>query len=72
MFGNTIAKRVTKVIKQRVRNAQKKFEESCAKIDQECKEEVARIKNQIALAEAKKFDDKERLADELVESVLGK
>jgi queuine/archaeosine tRNA-ribosyltransferase len=65
MFGsNTIAKRVAAVIKERVRIAQERFDQSSAEIDHNCACQVTEIY-------AKRDAQKEQLADDLVRSVIG-
>lgn len=65
MFGtNTIAKRVAAVIKERVRIAQERYDESCRQIDHDCAVEIEQIYTRQA-------DQKEKLADDLVRSVIG-
>ncbi len=65
MFGtNTIAKRVAAVIKERVRIAQERYDQSCAQIDHDCAVQIENIYT-------KQLEDKERLADDLVRSVIG-
>jgi len=66
MFGttNTIAKRVASVIKERVRIAQERYDQSCNQIDTDTETAVQDLYT-------KAEDQKERLADDLVRSVIG-
>lgn len=65
IFGNSIGKRVAKVIKQRVADAQKAHDEHCKTQDEWCEsmkktaEEQARVK-------------KEEHAEEMVGKILGR
>lgn len=61
---NTIAKRVAAVIKERVRVAQERFDQSCSQIDHDCACQVTEMY-------AKRDSQKEQLADDLVRSVIG-
>lgn len=66
MFGttNTIAKRVASVIKERVRVAQERYDQSCSQIDTD-------TENAVQDLYTKADEQKERLADDLVRSVIG-
>ena len=64
MFGNTIAKRVAAVIKERVRVAQERYDAACSQIDHDCAVKIEQIYTE-------QVDQKEKLADDLVKSVIG-
>lgn len=64
MFTNTIAKRVAAVIKERVKTAQKHYDQVCSQIDTDCS---ARVDE----AYRKRDSDKADIADTLVKGIVG-
>jgi len=65
MWGNSIASRVNKVIKQRVADAQREHNEVCTKLDE-------RFEEAVTSAEIKRDEGKELHAQEMVNKIIGR